>query len=73
MANIVDKQLGNRIRQLRTRNGVSARDAASACRMDVSTYESCEAGLSRFAAMQLFNLSVALNVSMTEIFSDLEV
>ena len=72
MTNIVDQHVGARVKRFRTLQGMSSEAAASACKLDLQSYNNCEAGLRRFTAAELVNLCAALDVTVSEIFANLE-
>ncbi len=72
MASIVDQQVGARVEKFRTLRGISSDAAARVCKLDLQSYKNCEAGLRRFTAAELVNLCAALDVTLSEIFANLE-
>ena len=71
MENIVDAQIGQRIKELRTGASVTIAVAAERCGISRSDYERGERGDRRFTAIELHALSGLFNVELTEIFAAL--
>lgn len=72
MQNKIDKQIGNRVRHIREKEGIVVDDAAFACQLEVQEYLDSESGLRRFSVLELANLCDLLDATFTEIFSAIE-
>jgi transcriptional regulator with XRE-family HTH domain len=69
MANQLDKRVGARIRLLRQRAGLSARELALRLTFGVAQLTAFEAGDVRISASNLFRLTRTLGVKVSDIFA----
>ena len=70
--NIVDKQVGSRVRSVRDAARVSVYDAALSIGVSVETYLRLEAGQERFKAPHLRALAERYSVCVTKFFSSID-
>ncbi len=68
----LDLAIGNRIRAIRVSSGLSTIDLAEAAHMPLTDYTCSEEGKRRFLARELFAISQALRIGMTDLVSDLD-
>jgi transcriptional regulator with XRE-family HTH domain len=68
----LDLAIGNRIRAIRVSSGLSTIDLAETARMPLTDYTHGEKGNRRFSARELFAISQALRIGMTDLVSDLD-
>lgn len=69
--NSIDKSVGDRVTALLAQRGMPIESAAKLAGMSLIHFEACRSGKCRFSAKQIFELSKALNVSISEFYSDL--
>lgn len=68
---MIVKLLGERIRELRIRTGLSQEKFALCIGMDRSYYASVEAGRRNISVRNIKKIAVGLNVSLSELFGNL--
>ena len=69
--NLIDIQVGNRLRQCRTLMGVSQEKLGEAVGITFQQLQKYERGANRISASRLFNLSKVLGVSVSFFFEEL--
>jgi transcriptional regulator with XRE-family HTH domain len=73
MVMTVSEQLGRRVRELRTAAGFSQEAMAARAGLDRSFYGRVERGTQNVALPTLARLSVALGITLSDLFSGVEV
>lgn len=68
MATIYEK-LGNRIKQLRKKAGISQEELAEKAKLDLTSVSEIESGLRNPSLKTIHKLSLALRTSLSEIFN----
>jgi len=68
---MITVEFGNRIRELRIKNGLSQEKFALKIGMDRTYYASVESGKRNIALINIKKIADGLNVSLSELFTDL--
>lgn len=68
---MIKQQLGNRIRELRNKLGLSQEKFALLIGMDRTYFASVEAGKRNISIMNIKKISDGLNITLEELFKDL--
>lgn len=69
--NVVDQQIGERIRRCRLSASLDSGAAAEKCDLSLNDYELSEQGLRRFQSKELFELSRLFKVPFSDILANL--
>lgn len=68
---MITKELGERIKELRNRIGISQEKFALSIEMDRTYFASVEAGKRNISICNIKKIANGLNVSLSELFKDL--
>ena len=68
---MITQEIGNRIRELRKKLGLSQEKFALKIEMDRTYFASVEAGRRNIAIINIKKIADGLNVSLSELFKDL--
>ena len=69
--NLIQKRIGNRIRELRTKTGLSQEKFALKIGMDRTYFASVELGKRNVAAINLEKIANGLEISLSELFENI--